>query len=188
MSTRTKRLAAGLALAAAAVVLAIAVAACGGNAEPAAGASPTLTPSIVPSVVPGSITDAAKSGDLGAFLAAVTAAGLQTKLEEDGPFTVFAPNKDAFGAISLDQLKESRELKDVLEYHIVPGQNITLADVTSGDTFVTDEGSPLTITVDGGTTYVNDAQIVAAYEGSTWTLYVIDKILSPSRPSPSPGS
>jgi uncharacterized surface protein with fasciclin (FAS1) repeats len=186
MSQRTKRFAAGLVVVVAVAIGALAIAACGAESEPTDGASPTLVPSIVPSVVPGTITDAAKAGDLGAFLSALTAAGLQAKLEEDGPFTVFAPNKDAFAAISLDQLEEARALKDVLEYHIIPDQNVQLADVTSGDTFTTDEGSPVTITIDDGATYVNDAQIVAAYAGSTWTLYVIDRILSPSRTSPSP--
>ena len=134
----------------------------------------------------GTLTEAAQSGDLGAFLSAVTAAGLQQKLQEAGQFTVFAPNKAAFGAVSLDQLGQGRTLKDVVGYHIVPGQNIQLSAVQSGDSFVTDEGAPLTITFDGSTTLVNDATVVAAYAGTDWTLYVIDRVLFPPAASPAP--
>ena len=71
-------------------------------------------------------------------------------------------------------------------YHIVPGQNIQLSAIQSGDSFVTDEGAPLTITFDGSTTLVNDATVVAAYAGTDWTLYVIDRVLFPPVASPAP--
>ena len=120
------------------VLLALALAAtftaCSSDGAAGSSPSPTVTPSVVPSVTSGTLTEAAQSGDLGAFLSAVTAAGLQKKLQEAGEFTVFAPNKAAFGAISLDQLGQGRTLKDVVGYHIVPGQNIQLSAVQSGDT------------------------------------------------------
>lgn len=169
------------AVVAAAVLL---LAACG-SGESTADPSPTVTPSVVASVVPGTITDAARSGDLGAFLSAVAAAGLQTQLEEAGPFTVFAPSNEALGAITLDQLKQSDSLKDVIAYHIVPGVNVKLAETSSGDTFVTDEGGSLTITFDGGATLVNDATVVRAYAGTDWTLYVVDRVLFPPDSTPS---
>jgi len=171
-----------------AAVLAVAVlslAACGSSDTASTEASPTVTPSVVPSVVPGTLTEAAKSGDLGKFLAAVTAAGLQQKLAEAGPFTVFAPSNEALGSITLDDLKQGHKLTDVIAYHIVPGENITLTEIQSGDTFVTDEGSSLTITFDGGATLVDDATVTAAYAGTDWTLYVIDQVLFPPTASPS---
>ena len=169
-----------------ALALAATLTACSSNGGAGSSPSPTVTPSVVPSVTTGTLTEAAQSGDLGAFLSAVTAAGLQQKLQEAGQFTVFAPNKAAFGAISLDQLGQGRTLKDVVGYHIVPGQNIQLSAVQSGDSFVTDEGAPLTITFDGGATLVNDATVVAAYAGTDWTLYVIDRVLFPPVASPTP--
>jgi uncharacterized surface protein with fasciclin (FAS1) repeats len=168
-----------------ALALAATLTACSSNGA-GSSPSPTVTPSVVPSVVPGSFTEAAQSGDLGGFLRAVTAAGLQQKLLEAGPFTVFAPNKQAFGAVSLDQLGQGRKLKDVVGYHIVPGQNIQLGAIQSGATFVTEEGAPLTVTFDGGATLVNDATVVAAYAGTDWTLYVIDRVLFPPTTSPAP--
>lgn len=168
------------------LALAAALTACSSDGAAGSSPSPTITPSIVPSVVPGTVTEAAQSGDLGAFLSAVTAAGLQQKLQDAGAFTVFAPNKEAFGAISLGELGQGSRLKDVVGYHIVPGQSIQLDAIQSGDTFVTDEGEPLTITFDGGATLVNDATVVAAYAGSDWTLYVIDRVLFPPSASPAP--
>jgi uncharacterized surface protein with fasciclin (FAS1) repeats len=169
-----------------ALALATTLTACSSNGAAGSSPSPTVTPSVVPSVVSGTVTEAAQSGDLGGFLTAVTAAGLQTKLQEAGQFTVFAPNKQAFGAVSLDQLGQGRRLRDVVGYHIVPGQNIQLSAIQSGATFVTDEGAPLTITFDGGATLVNDATVVAAYAGTDWTLYVIDRVLFPPTASSAP--
>lgn len=168
------------------LALATTLTACSSDGAADSSPSPTVTPSVVPSVAPGTVTEAAQSGDLGAFLSAVTAAGLQKKLQEAGEFTVFAPNKEAFGAISLDQLGQGSGLRDVIGYHIVPGQNVQLSEVRSGDTFVTEEGEPLTISFDGSTTFVNDATVVAAYAGSDWTLYVIDRVLFPPAASPAP--
>jgi uncharacterized surface protein with fasciclin (FAS1) repeats len=179
-SRRITRLPAALAaVLALAIAVAAVAAACGSTDSVTVEPSPTITPSVVASVVPGTITDAARSGDLRAFLSAVTAAGLQKTLQQAGPFTVFAPNDEALGAITLDDLKRDDKLSDVLAYHIVPGQNIVLADVSSGDSFMTEEGQSVTVTFDGGATLVNDATVTAAYAGADWTLYVIDRVLFP---------
>jgi uncharacterized surface protein with fasciclin (FAS1) repeats len=176
--------------AAVATAVAIGAAGCGSSEDAASSPTPqpsaTVTTSVIPSPVPGTALDAAKAGDLNAFLAAVAAAGLQKELSSKGPFTLFAPNEEAFKSVSVSDLRQNiKQLKDVLEYHIVPGENIQLADVTDGQTFVTAEGAPLTITLDGGTTLVNDATVVSAYTGGDWTIYVIDQVLFPPSASPS---
>lgn len=47
------------------------------------------------------------------------------KLYENGPFTVLVPNNDAFGVIPHEKLDDllhhSSSMKEVLNYHIIPG-------------------------------------------------------------------
>jgi uncharacterized surface protein with fasciclin (FAS1) repeats len=169
-----------------AAVGAFALAACGGSSSsttsPVASPSPSVTPSVIPSPVQGSALDAAKSGDLDQFLKIVTAAGLEKK----GPWTIFAPNQNAFASIPLSQLRaDVKQLKAVVKYHVVPDANIQLGDVQDGQSFMTAQGSPVVITFDGAARLVNTATIVSAYAGSDWTIYVIDQVLSPPAASPS---
>ena len=56
---------------------------------------------------PGTIVDVASSTDgFETLVAAVTAAGLADTLSGEGPFTVLAPNDDAFGEIPADVLTD----------------------------------------------------------------------------------
>jgi len=94
---------------------------------------------------------------------------------------VFAPNDEAFKSIGLEQLKQDLpKLKSILAYHIVPTEDLKLADIKNGQKALTYEGSPLTFTVNGGAVMVNDANVVKVIEGPTWTIFVIDKVLVPA--------
>jgi uncharacterized surface protein with fasciclin (FAS1) repeats len=136
---------------------------------------------VVPSVSAGTIVEAAKAGNLNDFLGAVALAGLQQTLDQKIPFTVFAPNDEAFKSIGLEQLKQDLpKLKSIVAYHIVPTEDLKLADIKSGQKATTFEGSPLVFTVNGGAVMVNDANVVQVIEGPTWSIFVIDKVLMPS--------
>jgi uncharacterized surface protein with fasciclin (FAS1) repeats len=163
-------------------VIVLAAAGCGsGSSSASPSPSPTITPKVVPSVSTGTILEAARAGDLNAFLEAVALAGLQNTLAQKIPFTVFAPNDEAFKSIGLEQLKQDLpKLKSILAYHIVPTEDLKLADIKNGQTAMTYEGSPLTFTVNGGAVMVNDARVVQVIEGPMWTIFVIDKVLVPA--------
>jgi uncharacterized surface protein with fasciclin (FAS1) repeats len=173
---------AALAALAVAALIVLAAAGCGSGSSPASPApSPSITPEVVPSVSTGTIIEAAKAGDLKSFLGAVALAGLQKTLDQKIPFTVFAPNDEAFTNIGLADLsKDLPKLKSILDYHIVPTENLKLADITNGEKAMTYEGSPVVFTVDGGAVKVNDANVVQVIEGPTWSIFVIDKVLVPA--------
>lgn len=168
-----------------ALVLALAAVAavgCGSEDETASSPSPepVVTPTIVPTPTTGSAMDALKEGDLATLAQLVVAAGLQRDLAEMAPFTLFAPNDEAFASLPLGELRENKdELTGIVQYHVVPDQNVVLADIASGDTFRTAQGESVTITFAEGATLVNDATVVAAYAGADWTIYVIDTVLMP---------
>merc|ERR1711939_62150 len=66
--------------------------------------------------------------DLSTLVTAVVAADLAETLSSPGPFTVFAPTNDAFGALpagTVDTLlkpENKGQLVDVLMFHIVPAK------------------------------------------------------------------
>jgi uncharacterized surface protein with fasciclin (FAS1) repeats len=171
-----------LAALAAAALIVLATAGCGsGSSSASPTPSPSITPKVVPSVSSGTILKAAQAGDLNAFLGAVALAGLQKTLDQKIPFTVFAPNDEAFKSIGFEQLKQDLpKLKSILAYHIVPTEDLKLADIKNGQKALTYEGSPLTFAVNGGAVMVNDANVVQVIEGPTWSIFVIDKVLVPA--------
>merc|ERR1711998_675343 len=66
--------------------------------------------------------------DLSTLVTAVVAADLADTLSSPGPFTVFAPTNEAFGALpegTLDSLlkpENKAQLADILTYHVLPEQ------------------------------------------------------------------
>lgn len=125
------------------------------------------------------------AGSFGTLLAAVTAAGLVETLQGSGPFTVFAPNDDAFAALPaglVDALlkEENRAtLVKVLTYHVVSGA-VLAADVTTGEV-PTVEGSTIVVVV-GDAVVLNDSAHVIATDikASNGVVHVINAVLVPS--------
>lgn len=110
--------------------------------------------------------------DLDAFLGALYATGL---VDELGPsasrVTVFAPHDAAFQRVAgaLDSLSPD-EMRDVLAYHVVPGEVLYSPDLRNGSHWHTlsgsgrdgEPGEPISIwlTAAGNNRYVDSSQIV----------------------------
>ena len=130
------------------------------------------------------IDTAVADGRFTTLATALTEAGLIDTLKGPGPFTVFAPTDDAFaklpaGALE-DLLADKAALTQVLTYHVVSGK-VMAADVvnlTSADTVA---GMPVSIKVDGGNVFLNDASqvVITDIETSNGVIHVIDTVLLP---------
>jgi uncharacterized surface protein with fasciclin (FAS1) repeats len=125
------------------------------------------------------------AGSFGTLLAAVTAAGLVETLQGAGPFTVFAPNDDAFAALPaglVDALLKEENLATlvkVLTYHVVSGA-VLAADVATGDV-ATVEGSTIAVVVGDGVVLNDSAHVIATdIKASNGVVHVIDAVLVPS--------
>ncbi|RAJ05825.1 fasciclin domain-containing protein [Arenibacter echinorum] len=107
------------------------------------------------------IESAADSGHHYTLLEVVKAANLEKILNEDGPFTVFAPSDLAFRKLSKVNLKElllpenKKELFSLLTYHIVAG-NITASKILKAlcngngkASFTTVQGDKIFASMDG---------------------------------------
>jgi uncharacterized surface protein with fasciclin (FAS1) repeats len=130
------------------------------------------------------VDTAVDAGSFKTLVAAVTAAGLVETLKGPGPFTVFAPTDDAFGALGdtvADLLKPENKdkLTAILTYHVVPGK-VLAADLKDGMEAATVEGGMVKFDLKSGA-MVNDAKIVTADVMATnGVIHVIDKVLMPA--------
>jgi uncharacterized surface protein with fasciclin (FAS1) repeats len=134
------------------------------------------------------VDTAVAAGDFNTLVTAVKAAGLVETLKGDGPFTVFAPDDDAFAKIpkeDLDALIKNKEmLKKVLTYHVVAGK-VMAADATKLTSAETVEGQSIKIngSTEGLKLNDNTTVIKADIETSNGVIHVIDTVLMPLLPS-----
>jgi uncharacterized surface protein with fasciclin (FAS1) repeats len=173
---------------------ALVLAACGDDESDAvATVPPTAAPTMAPETTMAEemeeemaediVAIASGNPDFSTLVAAVGAAGLVETLQGDGPFTVFAPTNDAFAALPaglVDKLllPENKDvLTSILTYHVVSG-SVMAADVTAGDV-PSVEGSPLTITVDGGVKVAGANVTATDIVASNGVIHVIDQVLVP---------
>ena len=93
----------------------------------------------------------------------IQAAGLTGTLSAKGPFTFFAPTDAAFKKLApgaLDALrKDTRKLKAILSYHMIPGY-VATTDVRAGEV-MTLQGSTLTALLSPAGVQVNEAHLGA---------------------------
>ena len=161
-----------------ALVASISLVACGSDA------STEVVDTSVMEVMGDDIVAVASSTEgFSTLVAALTAAGLVETLQGEGPFTVFAPNDEAFAALPAGLLEKLllpeniAVLTSILTYHVVAGK-VMSTDVTAGDA-PTVEGSTLTLAVMDGV-QVNDATVIGAdVEASNGVIHVINKVLVP---------
>lgn len=126
------------------------------------------------------IDSAVADGSLKTFVTAVKAAGLEAELKGAGPFTVFAPNDDAFAKIpkaKLDTLlKDKAALAKLLNAHIVAAK-ITAADVQAGKV-KSIEGHELKLDVSAGIKVDNASAVGGGdVKADNGEIHIIDTVL-----------
>jgi len=136
-------------------------------------------------LVPPNIVELAQAtGDLSTLVQAVVAGELTDALSGAGPFTVFAPNNNAFSNIQakvteLLKAENKAELVKVLKYHVVSGSNMA-ADLTDGMQLETLEGGKLSVSVGNDGVTIGAAKVAAAdNKASNGVVHIIDAVLVP---------
>lgn len=112
----------------------------------------------------------------------VASAGLTETLKGAGPFTVFAPNNEAFKAVpqkTMDDLaKHPERLKDLLTYHVIAGKS-TAADIKNSKVKSLN-GAELELSKAGDFVTVESAAVVTAdVAASNGVVHIIDTVLIP---------
>ena len=144
------------------------------------------------------VVDVAVSNkDFSTLVTALKAADLVGALSGEGPFTVFAPNNDAFSKIDSETLgnllkpENVKALSNILTYHVVSG-NLMASDVAAalksgyGRAKLTAlNGQTLTARKKDGKIYLKDAQgnmseiIATDVAGSNGVIHVISSVVMP---------
>ncbi len=132
---------------------------------------------------PVSVADTlAQTPSLSTLHGLVVKAGLNDTFKGPGPFTVFAPNNEAFKAVprkTLDELAANpARLKAVLTYHVLPAQ-VMAAEVKNGPVKSV-QGTNLTLSRAGAYLTVEDAMVVATdVKASNGIVHIVDRVLMP---------
>ena len=144
------------------------------------------------------VVDAAVSNkDFSTLVTALKAADLVSALSGEGPFTVFAPNNEAFSKIDTETLgnllkpENVKALSNILTYHVVSGK-LMASDVANalksgyGKTKLTAlNGQTITAKSKDGKIYLEDSQgnmseiIATDVTGSNGVIHVISSVVMP---------
>lgn len=140
-------------------------------------------------ILPSSLNIVQTASEAGAFntlLAAAGAAGIAGVLQDDGPFTVFAPTDEAFAKLpegtvdSLLKPENKDQLISILKYHVVSGRVYSNEAIDAGKA-ETLQGGKVHIKHEGGAVKVNEAQVVKAdIDASNGVIHVIDTVILPN--------
>jgi uncharacterized surface protein with fasciclin (FAS1) repeats len=133
------------------------------------------------------VDTAVAAGSFETLVTAVKAAGLVDTLKSKGPFTVFAPNDDAFAKLPEGTveglLKDVPKLTEILKYHVVNGA-VPAADVVVHKNITTLQGQD--VKVDAAKWHlhknpkINDANVLKTdIMTDNGVIHVIDKVLLP---------
>jgi uncharacterized surface protein with fasciclin (FAS1) repeats len=127
------------------------------------------------------IVDIAVSSDaFKTLVTAVTAAGLVDALKSPGPFTVFAPNDDAFAKLppgTIQTLVQNiPQLSRILTFHVVSGKYMK-ADLEKLDSVTSLEGSPIRLNFQDGFEVKNATVLMADIEADNGVIHVLDNVI-----------
>jgi len=99
-------------------------------------------------------------------------------LEGAGPFTVIAPDNDAFAPIGDGELSQSGLLKTVLEAHVVPGEEIVFENLDSPQTVQTLSGEEITTGPDGSIDGTGLSSTNRDVNASNGVVHVVDGVFA----------
>ena len=118
------------------------------------------------------------------FNRAIKLSGLEDKLNEPGPFTVFVPVDLAMGKLmplTFEQLLEpanKTKLLDFLSTYIIKGKSL-LSDFRHDQRLTTLQGRIITVNVKNGDVHINGAKILSRdRQGSNGVIHSIDSTYS----------
>ncbi len=130
--------------------------------------------------MPDIVDIAVGAGSFETLVTAVKLANLVDALKSPGPFTVFAPNDDAFGKLPpgtvASLVKSIPQLARILTYHVVAGK-YTQADLAALGVVTSLEGSPIPIDCSDGFEVKNSTVLAADIEADNGIIHVIDRVL-----------
>jgi uncharacterized surface protein with fasciclin (FAS1) repeats len=120
------------------------------------------------------------AGSFTTLVTAVQAAGLVETLKSPGPFTVFAPNDEAFAKLPAGTIQtlvqNIPQLTRILTFHVVSGR-LKKEDLAKLGKVTSVEGSPIPIDCSEGFEVKNATVLAADIEADNGVIHVIDRVI-----------
>ncbi len=120
------------------------------------------------------------AGSFTTLVTAVQAAGLVETLKGPGPFTVFAPNDEAFAKLPpgtvTTLVQNIPQLTRILTFHVVAGK-LMKEDLAKLGTVTSIEGSPIPINCKDSFEVKNATVVAADIEADNGVIHVIDRVI-----------
>ncbi len=120
---------------------------------------------------------------LGILVQAIHAAGMVDLLRNDGPYTLLAPNNDAFGKLDSDTLEDLLKLENqerlasLLSRHILEGE-FSSKEISELNSLQMINGEALAVSVDGKRITIENADVLKPdITASNGVVHVIDALL-----------
>jgi len=130
--------------------------------------------------MPDIVDIAVGAGSFQTLVTAVQVANLVDALKSPGPFTVFAPNDDAFAKLppgTITTLVQNvPQLTRILMFHVVSGKFMK-ADLAKLGLVTSLEGSPIKIDCSDGFEVKNATVVAADIEADNGVIHVIDNVI-----------
>lgn len=149
-----------------------------GSSTPAAGQS-TVQDDVSQKNIVGV---AGNSPDHTTLVKAVVAAEYLDVLSNAGPFTVFAPNNDAFAKLPAGTLEDllkpenKDKLRRILEYHVTTS-SLRADFLRDGMKLGMADGNSAQISVKDGKIQINGANVIGSVPASNGMIHVIDAVI-----------
>lgn len=121
-----------------------------------------------------------EEGRFQTLLSTLTQADLIAKLEEPGPFTLFAPDDKAFERVNLEEIAKDKEnLSSTLKYHLLTGKTMA-SDINGTESLYTECGKSLTVHLEEGKSVIDNGNLVKTdIECSNGVIHLIDNVFLP---------
>ncbi|HEY9648790.1 MAG TPA: fasciclin domain-containing protein [Chroococcidiopsis sp.] len=120
------------------------------------------------------------AGSFKTLVTAVQVARLVETLKSPGPFTVFAPNDEAFAKLPAGTVQtlvqNIPQLARILTFHVVPGK-LMKADLAALGKVISVEGSPIPIDCSEAFEVKNATVLAADIEADNGVIHVIDRVI-----------
>ncbi|MCU0544877.1 MAG: fasciclin domain-containing protein [Oscillatoriaceae cyanobacterium Prado104] len=130
--------------------------------------------------MPDIVDIAVGAGSFQTLVTAVQVANLVDALKSPGPFTVFAPNDDAFAKLppgTITTLVQNvPQLTRILMFHVVSGKFMK-ADLAKLGSVTSLEGSPIKIDCSDGFEVKNATVVAPDIEADNGVIHVIDTVI-----------
>ncbi len=129
---------------------------------------------------------AVKTCEFTTLASVLEAAGLIDTLKGKGPYTVFAPNDDAFAKLPSGTVEKllmpwnKKALRAILSYHVVPGKVMSSDIAGKKVSPATVQGQKASIDASGSAVQIENAKVVQAdVDASNGVIHVIDTVMIP---------